>query len=215
MSSNRFKVVVMADVDVVFHQRDMRLEELMRMWNVFSQNEQVVAMASEPHYNTTECIHGQLGIEFCLTLSNGRMMRMVNTGFQIWKVTERAKDLVARWWNSVNRPKGSDFLGRLPAQGEQGAFTYFVRGEDMHPEELVIIPCDEANGFPPDLFINAGRPRGNYGCSGKYVAHLWENTKLDLSRWSSRVLLHEYKVQLHRQLLLHGNYRHSYNGTLF
>ncbi len=49
----------------------------------------------------------------------------------------------------------------------QGVYNVFIR-PTLAPEELLILPCDEANGHE-----GSGYPGLPSNCSGRFVSHFW------------------------------------------
>lgn len=55
----------------------------------------------------------------------------------------------------------------LASSGLQGVYNTFIR-PSLAPEELLVLPCDEANGHE-----GSGYPGLPSNCSGRFVSHYW------------------------------------------
>lgn len=105
----------------------------------------------------------------------------VNTGFQIWKVNEITLEIVLKWKTCLTTYSNCQKWS-YDWPFDQGAFNQFIRPQ-LELNQLNIIPCDEANGFPIEydnyLIDHDGNYHnlGNHNCNGRFVAHFWEESK--------------------------------------
>lgn len=165
----KYDYIVLLDVDIFFMNYTQSIIDKINEWD--SNKESLIYMPEDTDeytnymtpYNTTSWILN------------------VNTGFQIWKVNSITIDIVTKWKECIiSLPECSKWKWNWPF--DQGAFNHIIRPQ-LLPNQLKIIPCDEANGFPieyDNYIIDQNGDTydlGNHNCNGRFVSHFWEESK--------------------------------------
>lgn len=143
-----YDIVVFMDADAVFHYHHLPLEWLFNHWNITS--ETLIAMALDPDrdFNKDERGNVNLNTGFIIAQASKRTTEM----FNIWEdcVTDETWENCSKW--------------RYEWSHEQAAFSNFLRYEYTQPNEVISLPCAEANGYPSQAEL---------GCTGEFVRHYW------------------------------------------
>jgi hypothetical protein len=145
-----YDYVVFMDADAVFHYHHLPLEWLFNHWNVT--DETMLAMALDPvaDYNRDE--RGNINL---------------NTGFIIAQASDRTTQMFNTWEDCVTDEKYANCSKwRYEWSHEQAAFSNYLRYEYNLPNEVISLPCAEANGYPSTA---------ESGCTGEFVRHYWLN----------------------------------------
>ncbi len=153
--------IVFMDLDVLFRDYKTSLEEKMKEWNGGEISPKVkIFMANDPAGNPANY----------QALANGTKVLNTNQGFQIWRNTPENIKLLKEFVD-CRKTYCSEFDNKVFC--EQSTFTKYFRF-NLPEGALQIIPCDQANGFPP-YFENEweGVDSHNQGCSGSFVSHFW------------------------------------------
>ncbi|KAF5017465.1 hypothetical protein F66182_10604 [Fusarium sp. NRRL 66182] len=143
-------VCVFIDSDALFNRLDLPLEWLMNYWSISPQNNSM-ALPYDPDTQHNRDRRGNL---------------FLNTGFMIMQNKNKTYEIFKEWDDCANDggrfPGCTEFRNRKGWQPtDQGGFGTFIRYD--YPDEILSLPCDEANGFP----------ESNSGCNGKFIKHVW------------------------------------------
>jgi hypothetical protein len=154
------RIVVTIDHDAIFPNLHVPFEWLLNRWN-YSQTTSL-GMALDNHI--TPWNPSGFGNEDDFGEVN------VNAGFIIAQNLPRTHDILRAWdscpSNETTYPNCRKFIKEWPA--EQGAFGTYIRRQFTEPDDLLVLPCTEANGFPG----------ANFECQGSFVRHF--TTKKEL-----------------------------------
>jgi hypothetical protein len=156
-------VAVFMDGDVGVHYPHVPLEWLMNHWNITDQT--LIAAPLDVHQFDNFNDRGELSL---------------NTGFLLGQASPRAQELFQEWVDCPTEPnefyKGCSEWAYNWAH-EQAALRDYIRHKYDRPEDIVTIPCPEANGSPdhPD-----GSQPGGEGsnCTGQFIRHYWMDKDL-------------------------------------
>jgi hypothetical protein len=143
-------VCVFIDSDALFNRLDLPLEWLMNYWSISPQNNSL-ALPYDPDTQHNRDRRGNL---------------FLNTGFMIMQNKNKTYEIFKEWDDCANDggkfPGCTEFRNRKGWQPtDQGGFGTFIRYE--YPDEILSLPCTEANGFP----------ESRSGCDGKFIKHVW------------------------------------------
>ncbi|KAF5680017.1 hypothetical protein FHETE_559 [Fusarium heterosporum] len=143
-------VCVFIDSDALFNKLDLPMEWLMNYWSIDPKNNSM-ALPFDPDTKHNEDRRGNL---------------FLNTGFMIMQNKPKIYEIFKEWDDCANDggkfPGCTEFRNRKGWQPtDQGGFGTFIRYE--YADEILSLPCDEANGFP----------ESNSGCNGKFIKHVW------------------------------------------
>jgi hypothetical protein len=158
MQLKKFDIIVLMDADVLFMQPQIPLHDLLKRWGFGDKPGHIIAAALDPiQWNGYQSVYGY----------KGPRRLLVNTGFMIWKTTERAQLMAEKWATCIvkKHPVCLEFA-RMWAH-EMSAFNRMIRVDELNEdEELVLIPCTEALGYDGALL----QVEDN-NCKGTYVSH--------------------------------------------
>ncbi|GAM33628.1 hypothetical protein TCE0_011f00671 [Talaromyces pinophilus] len=143
-----YDYVVFMDADAIFHYHHLPLEWLFNHWNITE--ETMLAMALDPDADFNRDEHGNVNL---------------NTGFIIAQAGERTTQMFNVWEDCVTDEKYANCSKwRYEWSHEQAAFSNYLRYEYTRPNEVISLPCAEANGYPS---------KAELGCTGEFVRHYW------------------------------------------
>ncbi|ORZ39006.1 hypothetical protein BCR44DRAFT_1427010 [Catenaria anguillulae PL171] len=167
---HRYEYVVFFDSDAYVAKPDMSLAEMLKRWGFHDTATMMMALdppgQKENNWNAT------------------------NTGFWVLRSTPRAKEIMRDLATCPDRPDCRKWLTEWPA--EQAAFTKLIRPKLVEGQDLIIAPCEEANGW-------WGFPGP---CKGTIITHAWTG-KEQVARDMLMRLLTQHVILLER-LLMNG-----------
>jgi hypothetical protein len=147
------KIVVTIDHDAIFANLHLPFEWLMNRWNFTGATS--LGMALDNHI--TPWNPSGFGNEDDFGEVN------VNAGFIIAQDNARTHEILRAWdscpSNETQYPNCRKFIKEWPA--EQGAYGTYIRRQFTRPDDLLVVPCTEGNGFPGM----------NTECQGVFVRH--------------------------------------------
>ncbi|KAM0544328.1 hypothetical protein ACHAPJ_011864 [Fusarium lateritium] len=146
----KHEVCVFIDSDALFNRLDLPMEWLMNYWSISPKNNSL-ALPFDPDTQHNRDRRGNL---------------FLNTGFMIMQNKPKTYEIFKEWDDCANDggrfPGCTEFRNRKGWQPtDQGGFGTFIRYD--YPDEIISLPCTEANGFP----------ESNSGCDGKFIKHVW------------------------------------------
>lgn len=163
-----YDYVVILDVDILFMQFDMSIQHMLDYWRKGRSLEEIdVFLPLDP----------DLPSNYQTPYMSDELVLNYNTGFQVWKVSEKSRNIISIWYNA-SIPGCENYYWVWPF--EQGVFnhlkTWLTQNHDL---QIQTIPCDDANGFPEYIsnMLEDGTDLTNHGCQGRVVAHFWEDSK--------------------------------------
>lgn len=143
-------VCIFIDSDALFNHLELPMEWLMNYWGV-QPKQHAMSLPFDPDTAHNLDRHGKL---------------FLNTGFMILQNTPKLYEIFKEWDDCPNEggkyPDCTEFRNRKGWQPtDQGGFGTFIRYD--YPENILELPCSEANGFP----------ESKTECVGKYIKHVW------------------------------------------
>lgn len=145
-------IVVFMDTDAEFNVPTIPLEWLLNYWQL--KESHLVAMAVDPDASWNKDSFGNL---------------LLNTGFVVAQQSERTQEMFKDW---AECPEETKYPGcgkwKTELFHEQRAFGQYLRYEYNRTDDILVLPCDEANGSPQ---------AHNSGCSGRFMRHYWIEKK--------------------------------------
>lgn len=127
------KYLLNVEADAIFKELTLPMEWQMNYWN-FTKNTKV-ATPSDPDENFNMDGKGNVNL---------------NTGFILAQNTPRTFEIWESWKSCVDDhirfPDCEKLRDNWPA--EQGAYSSLIRYAYNDPDDLLVIPCSEANGYP-------------------------------------------------------------------
>lgn len=153
------EVAVFLDNDVGFHYPHVPLEWLMNHWDVTDKT--LIAMAQD--------------VDESNAFSETTGARSLSTGFIIVQQSARTQEMFDSWLQCPQEPDSyyqgcKDWM--VDWAHEQAAFRDYIQPLYNGSEEVVTIPCDEANGSPD------GPGNGPSNCTGAFLRHYWHHKHL-------------------------------------
>lgn len=145
---NDYEMVVFLDADAIIHYPHLPLEWLFNYWGI-NQNTRV-ALPVDPDEPQNKDSHGEI---------------YLNTGFLIAQKSPRTEELFDAWEScpsEVRYSNCSQWAQEWPH--EQAAFGEYLRYDFDEPQEVLTLPCAEANGYPE---------LENSTCHGEFIRHYW------------------------------------------
>ena len=127
------KFMLFTEADAIFKELTLPLEWQMNYWN-FSKDTKV-AMAIDPNATFNLDSHGNLNVNLGFILAQNTPRT-----FEIWEGWNSCVD------DQVRFPDCQRWAEDWPR--EQGAYSSVIRYRYDEPDDLLTIPCEEANGFP-------------------------------------------------------------------
>ena len=166
MKTKKFDLIGLVDADIVFMRPHIPLSSLFERWGAFTNETHIVAAAVDPkrHPDTRYTYKSQ-------------KLDMINTGLMFWKTSDRAQTLVDYWSTCLEKGDAVCLDTAFRFYQDQSGFNKVIRVDRMLPNELVIIPCDDANGY-------SSENGGTSGCNGKIISHFW-NRKEEFPAFST------------------------------
>lgn len=156
--------LVFMDSDVVITYPHLPIEWLMNYWNMA--NDTLVMMARDPdepqNYNDRHEIY-------------------LNTGFVIAQNSSRTQEMYEAWANcpgETRYPGCKHWKHDWPQ--EQAAFGTYLMYDFNRTNDIIVLPCAEANGAPE------AENRG--GCIGTFVRHYWVDKGLVPKQLSDSIM---------------------------
>jgi hypothetical protein len=175
-----YDYVVFMDADAVFHYHHLPLEWLFNHWNITKDTMLALALDPDTDYNRDE--RGNVNL---------------NTGFIIAQASERTTRMFNRWENCVNDNEFANCSKwRWDWSHEQAAFSNYLRYEYTRPNEIISLPCAEANGYPK---------RVELGCTGEFVRHYWQDKGATVGALQDAVTQYA-ALRLHDQFHRHNRF---------
>jgi hypothetical protein len=143
------KFVLFTEADGIFKELMLPLEWQMNYWNFTKETN--IAIASDPLSDLNKDSHGNMNLDLGFVLAQN-----TERTFEIWEGWNNCLD------DSTKFPDCQKWAYNWPA--EQGAYSSIIRYKYSEPGDLLIIPCDEANGYP----------ESDTGCHGTLnYQHYW------------------------------------------
>ncbi|KAF2459128.1 hypothetical protein BDY21DRAFT_362607 [Lineolata rhizophorae] len=173
----RYRFVVFVDSDAIFHRPEVPFEWLLNHWGATDAT--ALALATDPpefDYNRD---------------TRGRVVH--NTGFVVAQNVPRAHALLRDWVECPDELRHEDCAKWKNVWSfDQGAFAEYVRYAFDQPDDILDVPCGEANGYP----------ESEGSCDGKFIRHFWiqkDKLKAGVADSMMQVLVD----RLHEDLLMH------------
>ncbi|ORZ30968.1 hypothetical protein BCR44DRAFT_38876 [Catenaria anguillulae PL171] len=167
-----YDVVVMFDSDAYVQMPEVGVEEMMARWGMTRANASLL-LALDPPYQSRANENA------------------TNTGFWIVRNTPVAKRVMRELAACPESIECRKWWTTWPA--EQAAFTKLVRTKMKEGEELIVAPCDEANGW------------WEFGaCQGRVVTHAWSGKHLVTANMIERMV--EWLVEVLEKLVRADHY---------
>jgi hypothetical protein len=166
------------DSDAIFHHLDLPFEWLLNYWNIHKANNSL-ALAADPLAEHNKDKFGKV---------------MLNTGFIIAQNNPKTFEIM-KAWETCPDPKGKHpecAVFRADAPGrptDQGGFGTFIRYD--YPEDIVELPCAEANGFF----------ESKTECIGRFIKHIWTGKDTWLNVAVGQQVPGKYLELFHAQFL--------------
>lgn len=174
----KHQTCVYMDSDAIFNHIDLPLEWLMNYWNIDKTNNSV-ALAMDPKAEHNRDKQGKL---------------YDNTGFMIVQNRPVTFNMMDDWAvcadDGGKHPDCIEY--RTVAFGrpsDQGGFGNFIRYD--YKDEVMELPCSEANGFPED----------RSECIGTFIKHLWSGKNELMKIAIGQQLPGKFLEIFHRQML--------------
>ncbi|RDA89717.1 hypothetical protein CP533_2512 [Ophiocordyceps camponoti-saundersi (nom. inval.)] len=143
-------VCVYLDSDAIFPRLDLPFEWLLNYWQLTAENSSL-ALALDPDLETNKDRLGNL---------------YLNTGFIVAQNNERTYEILDAWNTCPDEggpyyPECAQFRYNEPGRPtDQAGFRLLSYN---YTDDIVQLPCVEANGFP----------QNDWGCKGQFLRHLW------------------------------------------
>jgi FkbM family methyltransferase len=191
---DKYDYMVVCDVDLFIMQPQIPFDQKLQQWADLTPFEEIDCFMPQ-ETDVPEAYLVPYGMD--------EEIRGVNSGFEVWKVNEKTRLIIDKWYNIDTKkfPETAKYLNG--GKHEQSLFTYlqsyWTKEYDFQWKE---IPCNEANGFPSHWQINIYHggeegDHGNHGCSGDFVSHFWEESK----RYVMPILLNLLSSQYYSYML--------------
>lgn len=143
---------VYVDSDAIFNVLNLPFEWLMNYWDIHPDNNSL-ALAFDPGSKTNQDKFGKT---------------YLNTGFIILQNNEKTFEILDAWQKCPDDDSvhpGCKYFRTSPGcpgrPTDQGGFGTYIRYD--FPEDIMELPCTEANGFI----------ESKSGCAGTFIKHLW------------------------------------------
>ncbi|RCI13386.1 hypothetical protein L249_1229 [Ophiocordyceps polyrhachis-furcata BCC 54312] len=143
-------VCVYLDSDAIFPRLDLPFEWLLNYWQLRPENNSL-ALALDPDLDNNKDRLGNL---------------YLNTGFIVAQNNEKTYDILHAWHTCPDQggpyyPECGQFRYNEPGRPtDQAGFRLLSYN---YTDDIVQLPCVEANGFP----------QNDWGCKGQFLRHLW------------------------------------------
>ena len=168
--------VVVLDLDAVFTELSVSLEDKLVEWNFTDRA--LVLQALDP--DSADRVN-------YIELADGRQQLNGNTGFMVLRGRNAKVQSLVKYWADCPEAVPGCEEHRNSLFSDQAAWNVYVRPQ-LTDDELILLPCDEANGHD-------GAIAPAYGCSGKFVSHFW-NAKGYVSEYIWKKLATSIAVEL-------------------
>lgn len=164
----RYDLIIFLDFDAYIVNISLPITALLDQWNFRSTS--LILQAFDPD-----------GPDNYVTDATGARVLNLNTGFMVLRNHPKTILLLQQWYACTETiPECQQYTSK-----NQPAWNIWFRPQLIKDEELVAIPCGDANGGVVDgRFIC-----GDHSCIGKYISHLWtekEEAKRILTSWLLR-----------------------------
>lgn len=159
-NASAYDYVMVLDNDVIFMEPTVPILDKLKQWTdpSFPWQEVDVFLAQN-----SDRPHNHL-----IPYGQEANTRVLNAGFQVWKVTERTHGVIDTWISCAEETC-KKYMTRWPFSS--GTFTFlqdYLKAQPIHQLKIQPISCDEANGFPSSF-----NPSGvNDDCAGRFIAHI-------------------------------------------
>lgn len=172
------KIVLNVEADAIFKELTLPMEWQMNYWNFTKDTK--VAIPADPAADFNLDWKGNVNL---------------NTGFILAQNTPRTLEIWESWKSCVDDydrfPDCQKFADDWPA--EQGAYSSIIRYEYNDPDDLLVIPCEEANGYP----------EADFDCKGTLnYQHFWIKKDLLLKERAKVPIMQLMMRSLHLDLLI-------------
>ncbi|PSC68339.1 Galactosyl transferase [Micractinium conductrix] len=148
-------LLLLLDLDVVMVNASMPLDVLLQRWGFGERN--LVLQPEDPGFPRD-------WVEW----PDGSRHISGNTGLLLFRRHPRTAEIVEQWGACPREVPGCrEVLRGFPC--EQGVWNRFVR-PTLRPGELVLAPCDEANGYPGARIDHLQQ---DANCTGRFIRHYW------------------------------------------
>ncbi len=176
MENHYYDFVVSLDLDIIFMQPEISIEEKLRDWSSSNLN------------NKTESINAFITLDlnkrknyFPQYMKNHNPERLdlvFNSGFMIFKNSYNTRQVIREWFNCPIKFSGCKrFIKTTNDWGSDQTALFYLEYyyQKYYSFTIQRIPCDETNGFPSFFTISrlSGSTFNNGQCSGKFVSHFW------------------------------------------
>ncbi|KAL4420318.1 hypothetical protein ABPG77_010223 [Micractinium sp. CCAP 211/92] len=180
LAQDRCELLLFLDLDVMITDFRMALLDLLDRWGF--KDHHLIAQPIDPGF-PWDTVH----------LPNGTDDVALNTGFMFLRDRPRTRQLVQQWQRCPLVDKFCEWALDTWWSCEQGVYNVFIR-PTLAPEELLILPCDEANGHE-----GSGYPGLPSNCSGRFVSHFWgwDGHKKATAAFQKQILRYAKDAMLH------------------
>lgn len=145
-------MVVLLDFDVLFSNLSVTIEQKLADWN-FSERT-LVLQALDPDMPENYMEH-----------TDGKKLLNGNTGFMVLRGRNKKVQRLVKYWSECPEKVPGCEVHKDSLFKDQAAWNAFVRPQ-LEPEEIILLPCSEANG-------HSGTSMDSHGCTGGFVSHFW------------------------------------------
>ncbi|EJD54556.1 hypothetical protein AURDEDRAFT_179686 [Auricularia subglabra TFB-10046 SS5] len=153
------ELVVFFDSDAYVTQPSYSIDDLLYRWGFHERAVMLLAMDQPVH-------------------SMPQNQNATNTGFMVFRTSQKALDILDAIMECPEKIAECAEWKNVPKY-EQTAFNHHVRPHLKEGDELIIVPCTEANGN----FMN------RY-CKGEFITHAWHALDTVVEK-ASAIMLHE------------------------
>jgi len=174
--------LVVLDFDVMVSDFDQDIRCLLEQWGYSCEEDAggktpLFLQAQDPHFNPFQWNEWP----------NGTRVLNVNTGFMVIRNSPRTRDL---WGQYIATCTANQTNWGNIWFWDQGYWNKDIRWR-MKEHEMVVLPCEQANGFRWVVNHEPG-----WGCGGRYITHGWmfgkQHVAYEMLRrlmvvWTSRV----------------------------
>ncbi|PHH69162.1 hypothetical protein CDD80_6973 [Ophiocordyceps camponoti-rufipedis] len=174
-------VCVYIDSDAIFPRLDLPFEWLLNYWQLWPHNTSL-ALALDPDLENNKDSRGNL---------------YLNTGFIVAQNNVKTYEILNAWNGCPNQggpfyPECDGFRYNAPGRPTDQAGFRLVSYK--YPDDIVQLPCVEANGFP----------QNDWGCKGQFLRHLWtgkeDQIKVDVGEQLPGPYLRLFHQQYRREM---------------
>jgi hypothetical protein len=170
-------ITLSIDTDATFMDLGLPFEWLLNRWGVTPKTSLTMPRDPDVVPRNIDAARGNINL---------------NCGFVIAQNLPRTQEILKAWAScpddEARYPNCSRWKKAWPA--EQAAFSEYIRYEFDEPEDIRVIDCDEANGFPDS----------ETECTGIFVRHHWTQKGLVKAAMAD-VLTGATLERIHREFL--------------